>query len=280
MNDHDCVAFLQWVLPQLNMRWKGFRKVRKQVCKRIDRRRKELGIESLAEYRQFLLTSESEWTVLDHLCRITISRFYRDRIIFSYLASELLPSLADRVCMQKQPLLRIWCGGCASGEEPYTLALVYHLTLKPRFPDLQLEIVATDIDPVMLARAELASYGRTSLREMPPDWIEQAFSKKDDSYVLRDQFRQEVKFLRADIRSTAPEGRFQVILCRNLAFTYFDETVQQKILEQFHSVLIDPGYLICGSHEQLPPNRLFHQELEQLPIYCTEATHLNFFAGA
>ena len=76
--DQQWVAFLQWALPQLQLRWKGFRKVRSQVCKRIYRRMRSLQISSLDAYRLYLQRHPGEWRVLDTLCRITISRFYRD----------------------------------------------------------------------------------------------------------------------------------------------------------------------------------------------------------
>ena len=77
MKDSDCVDFLQWALPRLGLRWPGFRKVRKQVCKRVDRRLRELGVPDAKTYRDFLEKHREEWSVLDSFCRIPISRFYR-----------------------------------------------------------------------------------------------------------------------------------------------------------------------------------------------------------
>jgi hypothetical protein len=79
MQDAECVALLRWALPRLGLRWPGFRKVRRQVCKRINRRIKELGLADVAAYREHLERVPEEWPRLDALCRITISRFYRDR---------------------------------------------------------------------------------------------------------------------------------------------------------------------------------------------------------
>lgn len=75
MKDTECVEFLQWALPRLHMRWQGFRKVRGQVCKRIGRRIRELNLGEGADYRTYLESHPAEWSVLDDLCRITISRF-------------------------------------------------------------------------------------------------------------------------------------------------------------------------------------------------------------
>ena len=83
MRNEECVLFLQWALPQLNLRWKGFRRVRQQVCKRIQRRLKELELPDFNAYRFYLKTHPEEWLVLDSYCQITISRFYRDRDVFN-----------------------------------------------------------------------------------------------------------------------------------------------------------------------------------------------------
>ena len=98
MQDKECVQFLQWALPRLSLRWAGFRKVRRQVCKRIQRRIRTIGLADTNAYRKLLETDKEEWQVLDELCRITISRFFRDREVFDCLGAHVLPQLArDRI---------------------------------------------------------------------------------------------------------------------------------------------------------------------------------------
>ena len=86
MRDTECIEFLQWCLPHMSMRWVGFRRVHKQVCKRLQRRLRELGLVDLKAYRRYLEQHRVEWHTLDHLCQITISRFYRDRVVFGQLS--------------------------------------------------------------------------------------------------------------------------------------------------------------------------------------------------
>ena len=83
MTDDSCIGFLQWALPPLHMRWPGFRKVRGQVCKRIQKRLADLNLPDTNAYRTYLEQYPSEWDVLDGFCRITISSFYRDKEIFA-----------------------------------------------------------------------------------------------------------------------------------------------------------------------------------------------------
>jgi chemotaxis protein methyltransferase CheR len=118
-SDTDCTVFLQWALPLRNLRWPGFRKVRRQVCKRLKRRIEELGLVDFAAYRARLEADASEWGVFDECCHITISRFFRDRGVFEALRQRVLPDIATRARSERQTA-RIWSAGCASGEGPYT----------------------------------------------------------------------------------------------------------------------------------------------------------------
>ena len=79
MKDSECIGFLRWALPRLGLRWPGFRKVRRQVCKRIARRARELGLADVSGYRLPLDSHAPEWDALAALCTVSISRFYRDR---------------------------------------------------------------------------------------------------------------------------------------------------------------------------------------------------------
>ncbi|HEY5682118.1 MAG TPA: CheR family methyltransferase [Sulfuricaulis sp.] len=252
MHDSDCVEFLQWVLPRLHRRWPGFRKVRAQVCKRIDRRCKTLGLAGPRAYRDYLEGHPDEWEPLDRLCPITISSFYRDKAVFDYFGATLLPQLARGARQNDAHALRALSIGCASGEEPYTLKLVWHFHVAPVHRELLLQIVATDVVSEMLERASKACYSAGSLKRLPEAWRSQAFEPVAGEYCLRAAFRRGIEFVQQDVRVALPEGCFNLILCRNLVFTYFDETTQQQILEQLLTRLSTGGALVIGRHETLP----------------------------
>lgn len=256
MDDATCVDFLQWCLPKLGKRWAGFRKVRGQVCKRVARRMQALELRSLDAYRDYLTRHSGEWARLDAMCRITISRFYRDRGVFDALRDSLLPELAVRLADRKQPILRAWSAGCASGEEPYTLRIIWRHALANRFPDLTLSITATDADPHMLDRARAACYPHGTLKELPDEWIEAAFhydeGRADAPYCLRPTYKCGIQWHQQDLRETMPDGPFHLIFCRNLAFMYFDETLQRRCLGRMLDRLAPGGLLVVGKHDTLP----------------------------
>lgn len=252
MKDDECVRFLQWVLPQLQMRWPGFRKIRSRVCKRIQRHINSLQLDSVTAYQAYLQAHPAEWRKLDELCQVVISRFYRDKMVFAYLAETVLPQLCQQALQQGRRELSVWCAGCASGEEPYSLVLVWHFCLQQKFPQLALNILATDTKIDLLKRAKEACYPFSSVRNLPSSWRETAFSKSGEEYCLLPEYQQGISFQQHDIRQAVPVHGFDLILCRNLAFTYYEPALQLRVAQQLSEALLPAGVLVLGIHEQLP----------------------------
>lgn len=263
----DCTIFLQWALPRLHMRWKGFRKVRKQVCKRLQRRLKQLKINNLKDYKAYLTRHDAEWAVLDEMCRITISRFYRDRSVYQALGEWIMPELAGTAAKEYRPL-RCWSAGCASGEEPYTLSILWHLLLHKKFPTVDFQIIGTDAGAHLLERAKKGCYPPGSMKDLPEGWIDQAFTRSEAQYCLRAPFRHCVTWQLADIRQEMLAGPFDLILCRNLVAMYFDLSLQVRIFKDLHALLKPGAMLVLGSHESLPKElQEFEVVEEKLRIY-------------
>lgn len=252
MDDRECVEFLQWALPRMGMRWPGFRRVRRQVRRRIGARLEELGLADGAAYRAHLEAHPGEWIVLDDLCRVTVSRFFRNHGVFRFLLDLVLPERAEAAARRGDDRVRVWSVGCASGEEPYTLAIGWRLEAGDAAGGMPLEILATDADAHMIGRAEAAVYPPSSLRELPERWRRAVFEPVDGGHRLKARYRRDVRFRREDVREAMPEGRFDMVLCRNLVFTYFAEAVQQRLLEGLAASLVDGAALVLGHHERLP----------------------------
>ncbi len=242
--------FLRWALPRLGYRCEGFRRVRRRVLRRIERRLRELGLKDFDAYRRLLEGTPAELATLDGLLNITISKFYRDRALFDHLRREVLPGLRRRHG-------RCWSAGCASGEEPYTVAILAR----------GLEIVATDRDPVLLERARAGIYRASSLEDLPEADRARAFAAADGAFRLRDGFRANVEFRLMDLRREMPEGPFDLVFCRYVAFTYFDEERQRKVLEGIAERLAPDGLLAIGRHETLPPAPPFDRAAKGLNLF-------------
>ncbi len=247
----DCIAFLQWAPPRRDLRWAGFRKVRRQVCKRLKRRMAELDLGDFSDYRSRLESDPQEWRTFDECCHITISRFYRDRGVFDTLRWRVLPDIATRADRERRQVCA-WSAGCASGEEPYTLKVLWDLELALSHPDISLTVTATDADQVMVGRARAACYREAGLRELPLPLLEQGFDRLGSLFCVKPTHRQGIQFVRQDLRLEAPATRFDLILCRCVAFTYFAPPLQRRVLATLLDRLLPHGYLVIGTHERLP----------------------------
>jgi chemotaxis protein methyltransferase CheR len=247
MTDDECVRFLQWALPRLGLRWAGFRKVRRQVCRRVQRRLTHLGLAGPDGYRAHLERNPDEWAMLDALTHVTISRFYRDREVWDALRADVLPELA-----RGRDQLSVWSAGAAGGEEAYTVALAWRLELAERFAPLRLHVLATDVDETMLARARAARYTGGSVKDLPDEWRRDGFVERDGVLCLRPELQRAVELRRHDVRTPPPTGELDLVLCRYLAFTYFGPELQLTAARRLAGALRPGGALVLGTHEALP----------------------------
>jgi chemotaxis protein methyltransferase CheR len=160
--------------------------------------------------------------------------------------------LIEKAQTEARTGISIWSAGCASGEEPYTLSIMWAMVFAANQPTLRLSKLATDADETMIGRAGSARYSSGSLKDLPESWTREAFFEANGGFVLRPEFRTTVEFKRQDIRCAMPEGPFDLVLCRNLVFTYFDDGLQRKMLTGILEKFRPGGLLVIGKHEQPP----------------------------
>lgn len=248
------ILFLRWALPKMGYQWEGYRKPRNQVVKRIRRRMDELDLlGGFKEYKTYLENHPNEWRTLDNLCDITISKFFRDRMVWEYLRDEVLAGMMDYNTIQ------IWSAGCCNGEEAYSLAMVCEQLSTNNEGVNRLnnvKILASDRNEQVLERAMNGQYPDGALRELTDEEIDQYFQELDDEheedYEIHDNLRKLVVFEKRDIQNSLPDQMFDLIFCRNLVFTYYTEERQVDFLERLKPRLAKKGYLVTGSNESLP----------------------------
>ena len=219
------------------------------------------------------MSAPEEWGRLDAICRIPISRFYRDQATFGVIARQLLPEAAATAGARGEAAVKCWSAGCASGEEPYTLVLAWHFCVARDWPALGFTVIASDADETMIERAAAACYARSSLKDLPQEWLDRAFAfiRRGQQFCLALEFRKDVELYSQDIRRSMPDGPFDLILCRNLVFTYFDEALQRRISKQLRERLRPGGFLVLAVHEALPAGvGGFGFIAPNLPIYRRE----------
>jgi chemotaxis protein methyltransferase CheR len=249
----EYIRLLQRRLPEMGFCWPGFRKVSKQVIRRMGRRVEELGLDGPLAYEEYLLGHPEEVPRMEEMLRITISCFWRDRSLWETLGDKLLPGMAREASERGADALRSLSAGCCSGEEPYTLRILWDLQVLPGLEHkLPLRITALDSSPEMLVRARKALYTYSSTRHLPPALRERAFTRARDMYQLRQEFREGVEFMRHDLRETPAAGPFDIILCRNLVLTYFSGELQAEVISGLIGIMRPGGALVTGVHESLP----------------------------
>jgi chemotaxis protein methyltransferase CheR len=253
MGREACVAFLQWALPRLNLEWHGYRRVWRIAGKRLQRRCAALGLGDLAAYRAYLETHAEEWQSVDAACRIPISRFYRDRDVFATVESLVLPEVARGASSAARTSIACWSAGCASGEEAFSLALAWWRAASPEAQGLAFTVLGTDADPELLARARRGCYLASSLHELPESLRSAAFEPVGNELCLRGDVRQRVSFELRDLRSSLPDGPFDLILCRNVVLTYFAKPLQDAVVAAMVRRLRPGGYFIVGRNESPAP---------------------------
>jgi chemotaxis protein methyltransferase CheR len=222
--------------------------------RRLGRRLVEIGLRSFTAYHYALrsdATGEGElaWAI-DHLTT-NETYFLRERQQLEALIREILPSLQARRGGRDTGPISIWCAGCASGEEPYSIVM---LALEGGLePGRHLRVYASDISRLALHKARRGLYREASFRQIDP-WLRQRyFAEKDGQFRISDEIKKHVNFAHLNLldeKRIALLGILDVILCRNVII-YFDLETKRRVVRTFHDKLRGGGYLLLGHSESL-----------------------------
>ena len=195
---------------------------------------------------------------------MTISRFWRNALLFETLKQIWLPVILSR--LGPNEALRIWTAGCASGEEPYSLLILWqeHFASSGR----ELRLLASDSDTRCLERAQQCRYPGSSFREMPLHLRQKYCSNEGGMFSLPPDFPERVEWMAHNlIWKAPPSSNNHIIFCRNLVYTYFMDDLQQEITQRFYQSLVPQGLLVVGSKDRLPPGTDGLFRLAEHPIY-------------
>jgi chemotaxis methyl-accepting protein methylase len=240
--------FLKETAPLFGLHWRPFQ--RRGVKRRIEKRIVEVGFSNFDEYLLRVQKDPEEQSYLSKTLTVTISRFFRDREIFDLLENSIIPTIIKN--KKERYEFKIWSIGCASGEEPYSLLLLWKEKFEKVYPQIHLSILATDINEKLLERAKEGKYKKTSLKEIPEEVLRRFFKIGNGFYILDQSLREGVEFRRHDIIHEEPFLGMDIVFCRNLTFTYFSKETQMRVLKKIVGSLNEEGYLIIGKDESLP----------------------------
>ncbi len=225
------------------------------VKRRVLERMKAIGLRTAKEYYRYLKFKDrdgSEFQNLINLLTTNETYFFREFYQLEVFGEVLLPELEKKRANDRIKKLKIWSAGCSSGEEPYTLAIIV-MEILDDYRKWDIEILASDIDESVLEKAKRGIYGKRSVKDVPPEYLEKYFIRSGENYIVIDEVKKLVKFeklnLMDDSKMRLKRG-FDYIFCRNVLI-YFDDQSRKKVVSHFYNALNKGGYIFLGHSESL-----------------------------
>ncbi len=222
---------------------------RPTLFRRLAKRMMEVSVTDIQEYKNLIEKNSAEGKALAKEFLINVTRFFRDPEAFETLRNQVLPAIFTEKKQRDQ--VKIWVMACSTGEEAYSLAILFAEYLKQnRNSDIQVKIFATDIDPTVLEYASKGVYNRNLDKEVPQYILQKYFIKEDNGFRISPDIRKMVVFAKHDILKDPPFSKMDLLLCRNMLI-YFDPFLQSKVLQKIHFALNIHSFLFMGSSENI-----------------------------
>lgn len=247
--DTEYIFFLNQVYEQFNLNLGGFREP--FLKRRIEKRISDSKCTSYSSYLSLLRKDSKEYMNLLSGLGINVSEFFRDPPMWQVLANTVIPGLFASNVRAPIRNYRLWSCGCATGEEPFSLAILLHEILGGKIRNYRIIIFATDIDGNTMNRPIKSLYHKQRLRNVGPNLLAEYFSaQRNGNYLLREDIKEMVQFSRHDLLSSPLLDEMDLILCRNV-FIYFHRQAQEELFLHFHESLRKGGFLGLGKTEGL-----------------------------
>ena len=218
--------------------------------RRIGVRMRATGCSDYLEYRQFLRQNPEEARKLVNDLTINVTEFFRDQDVYEALRSQIIPEIIRYKKERCLYSLRAWSAGCATGEEPYSLSILFLEEIGKRAGEepWTVRITATDLDDKAVMKAKIGMYDE--VKQLPGIRLEDYFIPLEKGYLVREEVKRPVRFLLLDIVKTPPLRQLDLILCRNVLI-YFERDKQGLILDIFRRCLRPGGFLVLGKSEAI-----------------------------
>ena len=251
----DFNEFHKWVHKELGINLSAYKP--EQLNRRINSLMTRVGIQTLDEYAKVIKNnSEQKQKFLDFIT-INVTEFFRNPELFvdleKQISKELLPNT---------PNLKIWSAACSIGCEPYTVGMI----LNKLAPNARHNIVATDIDNTILAKAKVGEYTQNEMKGINNADLSKYFEIKDDKYYIDSKIKNMVTFKKHDLILDTYETGFDLIICRNVVI-YFNNDIKQEIYKKFSNSLKKGGLLFVGATESIYNYRDYGFEKASTFIY-------------
>ncbi|MHC9538278.1 MAG: CheR family methyltransferase [Vulcanimicrobiota bacterium] len=218
------------------------------IQRRIERRMAVYKIENIAVYCRYLQENPQEGQVLFKELLISVTSFFRDSAAFNVLESSVVPEILKK--KQSDMPVRIWVPGCATGEEAFSIAMLFVEAMNRMEKHLNLQVFATDIDGSAIDRARQGEFPESIASDVSAERLKRFFMKEGDIYKIKKEIREMIIFSLQNVVADPPFSRLDLISCRNVLI-YMDGELQKKLMPLFHYALSDDGYLFLGNSETI-----------------------------
>jgi two-component system CheB/CheR fusion protein len=270
-NEPDLTALLQYIHAQRGIDFGSYKE--QSLRRRLQKRMEVVGIESFAAYTDFLQASPEEFTPLLDTVFINVTHFFRDREAWDVIRRQVIPRILGEKSSPASRI-RVWCAGVASGEEPYSIAILLVQAMGKEEFQRRVKIYATDIDDAALARARQGVYTAKQVEEVPAHVRDESFDRSGENFAFRSDLRHCIVFGRHNLLQDAPISRLDLLICRN-TLMYFNGEAQGKVLARFHFALRDEGFLFLGKAEMLLTRRNLFLPLDPRARIFTKSTQVS-----
>jgi two-component system, chemotaxis family, CheB/CheR fusion protein len=237
------------------------------LSRRIERRMgmSIVGPPDLPKYLEKLRSDASERDILANDLLINVTQFFRDREVFDLLAEKVVPDLLR--AHKPGQALRVWVAGCSTGEETYSLAMIFKDAIAAARSDVKLQIFASDVDSEAIVQARDGHYPDTIVSDVNADRLKRFFTKEDDGYRVLPELRSMVVFTVQDLLADPPFSKLDFVSCRNLLI-YLSPEAQAKVVALFNFALNKGGILLLGGAETIRnPDERFEEVSKTARIY-------------
>lgn len=227
------------------------------LIRRIELLRKELNIEGFSEFEDLILHDKEIFELLFKKFSINVSEFFRDAKMYEQFKNDIIPILGT------YPHIRVWCSACSGGQEPYSVAMLLDEAglLKRSI------IYATDFNGQIIEQAQNALYSKKEYEQCSINYLKSGgthdlkkwFNINDNYVQIKDEIKNKVQFFQHNLVTDGAINEFHIVFCRNVLI-YFDEKLQDKVIQLINSSLVRNGFLVLGNSEHINNKNYFNQQ--------------------
>lgn len=214
---------------------------------RLRERLRDKQLTSVTDYYSALLKDKEELKLMLDSVTTNLTRFFRNQPHFDALINYVIPEVLKLKKERGESRIRVWSAGCSTGEEPYTLAMIFRDKLPAGF---SAEIVASDLSLKSLLVGKAGFYPDTRITGVPDSYLARFFDRKNNGYQVKDEIMKMIRFDYHNLKNDSGQRGIDILFCRNVLI-YFDEAAQKAVIDRFWDAMSPKSYLFIGHSESL-----------------------------